>query len=108
MPQNAFQQMRPDGAEWHHVDPDPRAGQVVFRNAETGAEIACPSVWYNQPVEWRAKAMEFYAARNDECAKHWQTSADAWAPDQVAFFRAQSKRLRALADEMRATGKVLA
>lgn len=103
--------LRPQGDEWEPVaNSDPRhMGQITWRNRATGEEILCPSIWYNQPAEWRAKAMRFYADRAEQNAARCEADQyDRWATDHAARHRKDAARLRALADEMERTGIVTA
>ncbi len=103
-----FQQLRPAGEEWELQPATKRDGALVYRNRETGDRVQVPSVWYNQSPGSRTEAMEFYAARADECARYWRHSIESWAPHETARHEADARRLRELASRMRETGEVLA
>jgi hypothetical protein len=114
MTEPTFEQSVPPDGNWALVGPyDKRSGQLAYQN-ESGEQIAVPNVWYNQPVEARIEAMEWYAARHDECEATCLAEAERFPSnrklrlEQAEQARRCAKRLRHLADEMRRTGKVLA
>lgn len=65
------------------------------------------SIWYEQTVEQRARAMRWYADRNDECVAA-QRACLSSCVYQMDRHGAQAVRLRVLADKMEQTGRVLA
>lgn len=111
-----FQQMRPDfdklgtaDDRWELVTSD-QAHALTYRHKDTGEEIVCPSIWYNQPVAWRARYFRFCADRAEVCAANLEAQSDwrgapSWEVKKVAEYRADAVRLRALADEMDRTGR---
>lgn len=52
--------------------------------------------------------MEFYAKQDDDCARYWDGKEGIHAQYQHSRHMVQAARCRALAAEMRRTGKVLA
>lgn len=106
-----FRQSLGDPEGWILDEEDSRGGSLTYRK---GDEIAVvPSIWYNQPVAWRVKAMLYYAERADKSAavkdaEAASPSGKPWHAAEAAKARADAARLRGLADEMERTGKVLA
>lgn len=103
-----FMQSVPKDGNWRLKEPyDKRAAQLVYVD-DDGKEILVPSVWYNQPVTARIEAMTFYAERAENSAAIWRAARDSWAPAMAEGLEQQAKRLRALANEMKSTGAVIA
>lgn len=110
-PNAKFEQTVPRDGKWTLLNNDKNAGQLFYRNVDTGKVITVPSIWYNQPVEWRIEYALFMAERAEETAKNirlaiavgsrYMYDSDARRNEQ------QAVRLREKAQEMRETGQVL-
>lgn len=88
---------------------DKFTGILLWLDTKSGEEFLVPSLWYNQPVEWRIEAMKFQAERSRENArKIRQDKTHSWwrSDEQAALDTA--KKLLSIAEKMRKTGKVLA
>lgn len=95
----------PDG--WT-LQSESQSGCLVYRRGDETAVV--PNIWYNQPVAWRIKAMEFAAERARERAAALRADPfpKAWAADDIRRQEEQARRLDGLAREMARTGKVIA
>jgi hypothetical protein len=99
-----FMQTLPSG-NWTLTNPDKRAGQLRYREVETGVEIVVPSIWYNQPVAWRADYFRFCAQRNREGAERLRGMKDAFRHGDADQMIAQALRLEEAASTMDRTGR---
>lgn len=104
-----FTQVPPGGREyWDHVDYSNTVGFVLFRHKETGAECACPNIWYNQPVEARIEYYRFVESENVLRRKHWEASKDPGAHWHLKDIAKHEINIAALIATMEETGKVIA
>jgi len=91
------------------VQGNARSGELLWRNPETAEEFLVPNIWYNQPVEWRIRAMkEQYENSRRRAAKIRELKLDKyWESDSESIFEVGDRSL-ALAEKMKRTGKVIA
>lgn len=102
-----FQQSAPRGPEWQFVEEGSphRAGQVTWRNVETGETIVCPAVWYTFPGSRYAATLRWNAERSEESARRKLQedvpeslrTVKPWDIHDAADMRRQARRLRAMA-----------
>jgi hypothetical protein len=99
------------------LDSGKRSSCLVYRLLDTGEEVQVPNIWYNQPVEWRIRAMRWYIERDEACLAKQLREAEAadWDPAKRSswlFLADQTKRqlirVYRLVAEMETTGQVLA
>jgi hypothetical protein len=103
-----FRQGLQDIDEWSLLDGDKTSGVLTYRKGDEVAVV--PNIWYNQPVERRIEAMLWYAARERERIVTLQSDPfpKPWLDSMIASAERSAARLENLAEQMRATGKVLA
>lgn len=103
-----FRQSLGDPIGWRLVEGDKTTGTLRYQKGEEIAVV--PNIWYNQPVVWRIQAMLWNADRAREridtlCSDPFPKP---WHNQKIASAQAQVKSLEGLAEQMKATGKVLA
>jgi hypothetical protein len=104
-PSPDFLQSLPAQGRWILLNPDKSAGLLKYKDAETGKEVSVPSIWYNQPVQWRIDYFEFCIARiHDSIARHLKMPCP-WTPHQIAESKQQIARLQRGVDHMKRTGQ---
>jgi len=102
-----FQQSAPRGDEWKFVDEgSPHgAGQVTWRNVDTGETIICPAIWYTFPAKRYAATLRWNADRSEENAlrklqedvPETLRNLKPWDITEAEQMRRQARRLRAMA-----------
>ncbi len=102
----SFAQAVPSDRPFRMVEGTIRTGLLVYEDT-TGQRVSVPNIWYNQPVEWRINAALFYADCAHETVERFRASRIAWQRDMAQRAAKSEARLRALADEMRNSGKIL-
>ncbi len=96
-------------ADWSFVPPHGKgAGALAYRHNATGETILVPSIWYNQPLEWRIDGMAYVAARTTESARRQAADGKPWSRSLAAQQLRSARRCINLARAMKATGQVLA
>lgn len=99
-----FYQSLPEGRTWTLLTDDKKVGQLVYRDQD-GEEALVPSIWYNQPIQWRIDYFRFCVQRDRRLAANWLTSKDTWGPRQAADLNKQADRLADQIAEMERTGQ---
>ena len=93
---------------WVLDETDKVFGALVYRKGDDVAVV--PDIWYNQPVEWRIKAMLWQAERSRARADKMRNDPFLKDYDRHRIEDAEKTavRLEELAAKMQATGEVLA
>lgn len=91
-----FTQSVPGDGVWR-LKPDSAHGGLTWENVETGASVAVPSIWYNQPGRTYANSLRYNAERSEESAKRLDNEPHAWSRRDADYMHHQARRLRAMA-----------
>lgn len=82
--------------------------QLLWVDGATGQQYLVPNIWYNQPVEWRIKAMDFTHERLCEQAKRIRRGKEhGWEREEQRVIE-QANRTLGIKKKMEATGEVIA